>query len=172
MKNIKQPLTILLLTAVFLPGVASANMVTGNFLGVFSGNDSESAMLSNLGITVTELAKVDWPATSNDGLELSSLIFNDDNEPTSGQWGYTGMGIVGYLVVKAGPNFAVYEYNDVITGNMPNTGLWDTSDLSNKGLSHITAYQGQASVVPVPAAVWLFGSGLIGLVGLARRKKV
>ena len=28
------------------------------------------------------------------------------------------------------------------------------------------------SSVPVPAAVWLFGSGLIGLVGLARRKKV
>jgi len=27
------------------------------------------------------------------------------------------------------------------------------------------------SAVPVPAAVWLFGSGLIGLVGLARRKK-
>jgi hypothetical protein len=27
-----------------------------------------------------------------------------------------------------------------------------------------------ASVVPVPAAVWLFGSGLIGLVGIARRK--
>ena len=25
--------------------------------------------------------------------------------------------------------------------------------------------------VPVPAAVWLFGSGLIGLIGLARRKK-
>jgi hypothetical protein len=27
------------------------------------------------------------------------------------------------------------------------------------------------SVVPVPAAVWLFGSGLLGLVGIARRKK-
>ena len=27
-----------------------------------------------------------------------------------------------------------------------------------------------ASVVPVPAAFWLFGSGLIGLIGLARRK--
>ena len=27
-----------------------------------------------------------------------------------------------------------------------------------------------ASVVPVPTAVWLFGSGLIGLIGFARRK--
>jgi hypothetical protein len=28
-----------------------------------------------------------------------------------------------------------------------------------------------SAVVPVPAAVWLFGSGLLGLVGIARRKK-
>ena len=27
------------------------------------------------------------------------------------------------------------------------------------------------SSVPVPAAAWLFGSGLLGLVGIARRKK-
>jgi hypothetical protein len=26
------------------------------------------------------------------------------------------------------------------------------------------------SAVPVPATVWLFGSGLIGLLGIARRK--
>ncbi|CUS34277.1 exported hypothetical protein [Candidatus Nitrospira nitrosa] len=32
------------------------------------------------------------------------------------------------------------------------------------------AYQATLSTVPVPAAVWLFGSGLIGLAGLARRK--
>ena len=30
---------------------------------------------------------------------------------------------------------------------------------------------GSWSVVPIPAAIWLFGSGLIGLVGVARRKK-
>ena len=29
----------------------------------------------------------------------------------------------------------------------------------------------EVSTVPVPAAVWLFGSGLIGLIGVARRKK-
>lgn len=30
---------------------------------------------------------------------------------------------------------------------------------------------GDVSAVPVPAAVWLFGSGLIGLIGVARHKK-
>jgi len=25
-------------------------------------------------------------------------------------------------------------------------------------------------VVPIPAAVWLFGSGLLGLIGIARRR--
>jgi len=30
---------------------------------------------------------------------------------------------------------------------------------------------GVASPVPIPSAVWLFGSGLIGLIGFARRKK-
>lgn len=29
-----------------------------------------------------------------------------------------------------------------------------------------------AAVVPVPAAIWLFGSGLLGIIGVARRKKV
>jgi len=33
------------------------------------------------------------------------------------------------------------------------------------------AFRVNASVVPIPAAVWLFGSGLLGLVGMARRKK-
>lgn len=39
------------------------------------------------------------------------------------------------------------------------TGKWETAE-------------DNLPQVPVPAAVWLFGSGLIGLVGMARRKKV
>jgi len=35
----------------------------------------------------------------------------------------------------------------------------------------LTGFAFGGTEVPVPAAVWLFGSGLIGLVGLARRKK-
>lgn len=44
---------------------------------------------------------------------------------------------------------------------------------SGKGSSFYTwaVHSGDVGAVPVPAAVWLFGSGLIGLIGVARRKK-
>jgi len=48
--------------------------------------------------------------------------------------------------------------------------FWDGYTYPTYDLSFRTYYD-DAAVVPVPAAVWLFGSGLIGLVSLARRKK-
>lgn len=46
--------------------------------------------------------------------------------------------------------------------------------LSNHGSTFVTGISEAAfgaSAVPVPAAVWLFGSGLLGLIGVTRRKK-
>lgn len=40
-----------------------------------------------------------------------------------------------------------------------------------KGVAYQLHTEGTISAVPVPAALWLFGSGLLGLVGVARRKK-
>ncbi len=31
-------------------------------------------------------------------------------------------------------------------------------------------HNGDVAAIPVPAAVWLFGSGLLGLIGVARNK--
>lgn len=42
--------------------------------------------------------------------------------------------------------------------------------VSSDGLNVETVAM-EVQTVPVPAAVWLFGSGLLGLVGIARRKK-
>jgi len=52
---------------------------------------------------------------------------------------------------------------------------WSLSEINNDILRmQQTGTDGEGSLklppVPVPAAVWLFGSGLIGLVGVARRK--
>ena len=39
------------------------------------------------------------------------------------------------------------------------------------GTPYSEVYNVTVSAIPVPAAVWLFGSGLLGLVGVARRRK-
>ena len=44
--------------------------------------------------------------------------------------------------------------------------------VGNKTISNYAwaVYDGDVSAVPIPAAVWLFGSGLLGLIGVARKK--
>jgi hypothetical protein len=59
----------------------------------------------------------------------------------------------------------------VATGNI-NGDYW--SGFNNVQYTEIfnLTITADASAVPVPAAAWLFGSGLLGLVGVARRKKM
>ena len=70
---------------------------------------------------------------------------------------------------NVGDAIAFYQINvsteDFETGLVTQMGDWL---LSTEGA---LTYGAPVSAVPVPAAVWLFGSGLIGLVGVARRKQ-
>jgi len=50
-------------------------------------------------------------------------------------------------------------------------GGYQQTDIKNRYNLVWAVQSGDVSAVPVPAAVWLFGSGLLGLVGVARRKK-
>ena len=72
------------------------------------------------------------------------------------------------------------DFDPVVTA----TGVWDVTGaadvtftssfaiaLTNNSLEEITRIQSiTIETIPIPAAVWLFGSGLLGLVGVARRK--
>ncbi len=62
---------------------------------------------------------------------------------------------------------------DVLTLAVLGNGLaWDIGYITDAiGTTDITRLT-VVSAVPVPAAVWLFGSGLICLIGIAKRKKV
>jgi hypothetical protein len=52
-------------------------------------------------------------------------------------------------------------------------GALTATDTSGSGLTrNTTTINWQIQAVPVPAAAWLFGSGLLGLAGTARRRKV
>jgi hypothetical protein len=59
------------------------------------------------------------------------------------------------LVLSVG--VTAYTFDDLFPGVDPDAEILFTSS---------------GSVVPIPPAVWLFGSGLLGLVGIARRRKV
>jgi hypothetical protein len=71
---------------------------------------------------------------------------------------------------------------ETAAGNCTGNGIgehisWDENNpFGNPGAAQSVAHTGlvvfaEVQTVPVPAAAWLFGSGLLGLVGMARRKK-
>jgi len=61
------------------------------------------------------------------------------------------------------------DYNGNLFSYDPNNSYSRATALTGLGALDALAY---VSSIPVPAAAWLFGSGLLGLVGMARRKKV
>lgn len=52
-----------------------------------------------------------------------------------------------------------------------NTGGISSIFISNSSGGIEIDHLQYGAVIPVPAAIWLFGSGLLGLIGIARRKK-
>lgn len=86
------------------------------------------------------------------------------------QWsgsGPAGLDPLTFIISKEGDSIASYA-TDGSTGGQPNAGSLFAAKIASTGPG---AFIGGGSPVPVPAAVWLFGSGLFGLVGVARRKK-
>lgn len=124
-------------------------------------------------ITGIDASSGTWDLGSNlDG--ITHLSFKADGyfvlaaiTANSGDWAMWGVG--------QGPVSGADAWGTNVALTCPVTicldGAYSNSDFLNAGgnvaaLSNVTGY----SVVPVPAAVWLFGSGLLGLVGVARRR--
>ena len=59
----------------------------------------------------------------------------------------------------------------VLVGTFPDFGTFRMDLLLEVDVDNITVNSATVSAIPIPAAMWLFVSGLLGLVGTARRKK-
>jgi len=119
------------------------NFTTGasNQAGVGGGGPAPSGVTDDVAGTIT--------------LDLSSWFANWNG--TSFNQGSAGT--VGTYDALTG-DFSV-SWSQLIVGGAfdGKTGYWELNGTAN------------VSAIPVPAAVWLFGSGLIGLAGIARRRK-
>ena len=144
-----------------------------------------------LGITIDEsliigskTESVGDPISSwgQDEFDLGTLTVTSWTD-TTGTWELTGSAVPLFFVDKYNSGYDIYTYMG--PGTSPFSDSWDDSNRGTVGAacktdggpvnckattSHLSVY-GVDAVVPVPPAVWLFGTGLLGLVGIARRKR-
>jgi hypothetical protein len=93
--------------------------------------------------------------------------------PQSG-WGLTNTGP--FSNVQSYPYWSATEYSPNTTASAWFFYFYDGSQGNlgkSEGLSGWAVHSGNvgAAIVPVPAAVWLFGGGLLGLIGVARKRR-
>jgi hypothetical protein len=105
-----------------------------------------------------------WPSLAVPTTEFSVSL-------NSGVWTWTynpgpNDPAIKWVVSKRGNGFDVFYLPGYTTG----TFAGDAGGQGG-GLSHITFYDTQQQVVPLPAAAWLLGSGLIGLFAVGRRRR-
>jgi hypothetical protein len=135
------------LDSVYLATTDPADSNGGTYLG---GWDPVSSFLSGTGT-------IDNGTSSLTGLFVGSFF------------GLEGLQAIGRLNFTLGTGTVTMSLMDsVVSGGWSAwDGITDPFDFTN---TYIGTTINPINPVPVPAALWLFGSGLIGLMGVARRR--
>lgn len=119
---------------------------------------------------------IDYGLQAGDILSGTNLYrdFNNNGIGDGGEWladiqsadPYADS-LVGPLQQQGPAPLAATSATQGITAALPTNGFKGYFDIGSGNSMHVTSIES----VPVPAAVWLFGSGLVGLLGMARRRQ-
>ena len=128
-------------------------------IGVSNEGDTEaSSSLMTYADFASQGINMNLNLITNSGMNTSSYT------NTLGENGTTGDIFSVYFLAYAGDMFSFdWEFSTSDIHPFNDFAFVEFENLSYEVIAEIQA-------VPVPAAVWLFGSGLLGLVGMARRK--
>ena len=173
-------------TTVHAASLASLVITSGTFqMGVFTPVANTITDFSGANLIAGAIAPTFDTAVSHSSAQASSPIAWDFNG--GGTWvntfttavssgDETGGAMTGTINITDNWNTTNFDQGGAFTG----TGDGSNFDINWTSLIVGGPFDGQTgtynvsgtySVVPVPAAAWLFGSGLLGLVGVARRRR-
>jgi len=130
------------------------------------GSGSQHATLWNDG-TFTDLGEGIAYAINDAGLVVGSSNTGDAGSHATLWDGATTIDLNSFL--DAGTLSAGWE---LVEARDINDNGWIVGAAYNANLNVIHAFLLTPTAVPVPNALWLFGSGFFGLIGIARRKVV
>jgi len=152
------------------------------FQGYYS-DPTGDATLGLFGATDWDfVAKKDIGGGLSDPLGIGLSLDPDNGQPTEGDWSVNSGAFSGYdalmIVLKAGPTFAAYLYDQ---SPLPESGTWTTAAFpgknKDKALSHFSIYGHSfcppppPTEVPEPATLVLYVLGLTTLGFALRRRK-
>jgi hypothetical protein len=128
-----------------------------------SGNQCSPSSDDNVSIDGSKQEILTWNFTQNIASLTLDLGNNDHFDYINNDFQYS-FGGSGWLTATTDSNAMATL---LLTGG---TGQINFRASGNTLGDHFYIRNADITVVPVPAAIWLFGSGLIGLAGLAKRK--
>ena len=141
-------------------------------------NVGETFTVDIVGIGFTELSG----GTFDIGFDSTHLLFNsvsidpyfdflpEPGGPAAGDV-WPGVGFDVFANAPAVGDFVIATISlTVLRNGTSHLDILNSESFSTTELLNPMFRQGIVTTIPVPAAVWLFGSGLLGLFGVARRK--
>jgi len=177
---------------------ASSDSATHNINLQFQGAGLQIDQTINLSDPTTISRSINITNISGNAIDFSLFLYTDLDLGTSSNDDHAVFNGSNTFIQSdssisiATSSLTPFSYYDTIVGNGEssivgsagfsnhlqnrgtNTGIGDARNAFEYRVTLATAasstIQASIQVVPVPAAVWLFASGLLGLVGIARRK--
>lgn len=150
----------------------TSSIVDGNAASYILSNDTPASVDVSFGGDVFDVSEVD----------LTVLFVGDGGHAgTITLLGGSSAGSFASFSIADGENYTGYnsKQGETLYGLYAATidlsgfsGTFSGVSLDISGASALPSLLGTTAPVPIPGAVWLFGSGLLGLAGLARRQRV